>query len=316
LAGNRLRLASLFIKTGIAARLGRGGTASLLIVNYHRLWPSRLTRQFEFDDGVFGPDVDEFRRQMQWLSSATTILDEAGLLDVTSDDAVHHEGLYTAVTFDDAYADCYTLARPVLEELGIRAIFFVPVDMIDSRELGWWDVAAYLLKRTSRPHVSIGGESFDLESRFAGSLRRILDIFKLRPAEETGDLLAQLSRACDVPLPDREAQSAQLMSWDQIREMRASGHGIGSHTFSHRVLATLSDADQEREIKSSREELAARLNAEVSSFAYPVGGPRHINDRSVQYAREAGYRLAFTFNTGMSPMPVADRFRIPRESAH
>jgi peptidoglycan/xylan/chitin deacetylase (PgdA/CDA1 family) len=134
--------------------------------------------------------------------------------------------------------------------------------------------------------------------------------------EETGELLAELSLACDVPLPGKEVQSAQLVTWEQLRAMRASGHGIGSHTFSHRVLATLPPEQQEREIKSSRAELESRVGFPVRSFAYPVGGPQHINRISVELARQAGYEQAFTFNTGIAELPIADRYRIPRESAH
>ena len=52
------------------------------------------------------------------------------------------------------------------------------------------------------------------------------------------------------------------------------------------------------------------------SLAYPVGGPKHINERSVALAREAGYAQAFTFNTGIATLPLADRFRVPREPVH
>jgi peptidoglycan/xylan/chitin deacetylase (PgdA/CDA1 family) len=142
-----------------------------------------------------------------------------------------------------------------------------------------------------------------------------LNLFKHRPADETDSLLEQLSQACGVPLPSDEAQSAELMSWKQLRAMRAMGHGIGSHTFSHRVLATLPPPEQAREIGDSRGDLAARIHGEVMSFAYPVGGVRHIDSNSVACVREAGYQLAFTFNTGMARLPLGDRFQIPRESA-
>jgi peptidoglycan/xylan/chitin deacetylase (PgdA/CDA1 family) len=253
---------------------------------------------------------------MQWLHASTTVLDEAGLLELSSEGNGRRGLTYSAVTFDDAYVDCFTLARPVLEEVGIRAIFFVPIDMIDSRELGWWDVAAYLMKRSSKRSIAVGNDVLDLGAGYASSIRRVLNLFKLRPVEETGTLLEELSQACGVSLPDKELQSAELMTWEQLRILKAEGHGIGSHTYSHRVLATLSPEQQEREIKASRAELAARIGADVRSFAYPVGGPQHINSHSVRLVREAGYEQAFTFNTGIARLPFADRFQIPRESAH
>jgi peptidoglycan/xylan/chitin deacetylase (PgdA/CDA1 family) len=303
------------VDAGVAGLLARRQPVSLLVVNYHRLRPS-VSATTAFDDGVFGPDQAEFRRQMQWLRASTVVLDEQGLLELSRQGGGQRGEVYSAVTFDDAYCDCYSLARPVLEEVGIRALFFVPIDMIDSRQLGWWDVAAYLMKRTSKRAIVVGNDILELGSGFAASLRRVLTMFKLRPVEETSSLLEELSRACDVPLPGEELQSAELMTWDQLRELKAGGHGIGSHTYSHRVLATLSPEQQEREIKSSRLELAKRIGADIRSFAYPVGGPQHINRDSVRLVREAGYEQAFTFNTGIARLPIADQFQIPRESAH
>ena len=105
------------------------------------------------------------------------------------------------------------------------------------------------------------------------------------------------------------------MTWAQVHEMRAAGHAIGSHTMSHRVLATLEPEAQAREIKDSKRNLEAVLGGDVVSFAYPVGGPQHVNHHSVALAREAGYAQAFMFLTGTAELPLADRFRIPRESA-
>jgi peptidoglycan/xylan/chitin deacetylase (PgdA/CDA1 family) len=188
------------MSTGLARPLARGMPPALLIVNYHRIRPARSART-DFDDGVFGPDVGEFRRQLEWLQSATTVLDEAGLLELVARGGGRRGEVFSAVTFDDAYVDCHSLARPVLDSLGIRGMFFVPVDMIDSRQLGWWDLAAFVMKRTRKSEVAIGSDVLDLRTDFGRSLRRILNLFKLRPAEETGSLLEELSGACEVPLP-------------------------------------------------------------------------------------------------------------------
>ena len=273
---------------------------------------ARLTR---FDDGVFDTDVDTFRREMQWLRAATSVLDEDELMRLGEGGELPRGTMYSAVTFDDGYVDCFDLARPVLDELGIRGMFFIPFEMLETRRLGWWDLVAYLLKSTTRGSVEVNGRRYDLKGDFAGSLRRLLDVFKLEPAEQTESLVAKVADACGVALPSRDEQSAELMDWEQVRAMRAAGHGIGSHTLSHRVLATLTPEEQAHEIKGSKRSLEAVLGREVLSFAYPVGGPQHINDHSVRLAREAGYRQAFTFLTGMASLPLADRFRIPRESA-
>ncbi len=315
MAGRRLQLARSLMAVGAHRVVGRQAPASLLVVNYHRLHARAGHGPSRFDDEVFDTDVATFRRQMQWLKAATVVLDEEQLLRLGQDGDMPRGTMYSAVTFDDGYIDCFELARPVLDELGIRGMFFIPFDMLETRRLGWWDVATYLLKVSRHRSIQVDGREYDLRGDFAGSWRRILNVFKLEPAEHTEALLARLSDACGVGLPSRDLQSAELMTWEHVRAMRAAGHGIGSHTISHRVLATLSPAAQAEEIMGSKRNLEAILGHEVTSFAYPVGGPQHINDHSVRLAREAGYRQAFTFLTGVSSLPLADPFRIPRESA-
>jgi peptidoglycan/xylan/chitin deacetylase (PgdA/CDA1 family) len=314
--GKRFKLANLMLKLGVSGELRGRRAASLMIFNYHRLWPSRRSGPSVFDDGVFGPDAEDFRLQMEWLKRETHVLDEQGILNLANQ-AEHPKGaVYSAVTFDDAYVDCHTIAAPILKQVGIRAIFFVPVRMIESRRLGWWDQAAYMLKACKQRSIAVRGEEMDLRADFGRALRRILDMFKLQPFEKTERLLSELSTACGVSLPTPDLQSAELMSWDQIRDLHASGHAIGSHTLSHRVLATLSPEEQAEEIGMSKAQLSDHLGEAVRSFAYPVGGPRHFNDTSVNLVRSSGYLMAFTFNTGMETLPLTDLFRIRRESAH
>jgi peptidoglycan/xylan/chitin deacetylase (PgdA/CDA1 family) len=299
---------------GVPDLWSRGTSATLLVLNYHRVWP-RGQRTTDFDEGVFDVDVDTFRRQMEWLRSATEVLDEAGLLEIGAGARRPPGAMLSAVTFDDGYVDCFTQVRPVLDRLGMRGIFFIPVEILNSRRLGWWDVAAYLLKQSKQRRVTIRGQVFDLGDRLSQSLARILALFKLEPAERTAGLLAEISDACGVEPPSAERQSAELMNWDQVRQLRKAGHAIGSHAWSHRPLATLTPDAQSGEIHESRAELQRVLGGSIDSFAYPVGGPRHFNETSARLVREAGYRQAFSFNTGICTLPITDRFRIARESA-
>jgi len=312
-AGKRLQLARLMLATGLHGLLP-DAPASLLVLNYHRI-RAPGQRDSPFDDGVFDADFETFRRQMQWLRSATQVLDEGSLLKLGSSASLPHGTIFSAVTFDDGYIDCYTLVKPVLDDLGIRGIFFVPVAILESRGLGWWDIAAFMLKHSGRDVITIDGSDYPLGVNLNHSLRRLLKAFKLESADQTRDLLDRISCAAGVPAPGKDRQSAELMDWTQVCQLREAGHAIGSHAWSHRVLATLRPDEQAREIQDSRRELRAIVGDSVLSFAYPVGGHQHYNEHSVRLVREAGYEQAFTFNTGITGLPIADHFRIPRESA-
>jgi peptidoglycan/xylan/chitin deacetylase (PgdA/CDA1 family) len=172
-----------------------------------------------------------------------------------------------------------------------------------------------MLKKCKRERIVVDGEVYLLGSDLVQSLRRIFNRFKLESADRTQGLLEKISAASDVLPPTAEEQSAELMDWAQVRDLRSGGHAIGSHAWSHKVLATLTPEGQVREIRQSSQRLREILRVDIKSFAYPVGGPRHYDRHSIEAVREAGHRLAFTFNTGVSSLPIADPLQIPRESA-
>jgi peptidoglycan/xylan/chitin deacetylase (PgdA/CDA1 family) len=138
---------------------------------------------------------------------------------------------------------------------------------------------------------------------------------KFAPAGQTAGLLEELSAECGVDLPSPERCSRELMSWEQVREAARAGIAIGSHTVSHRVLATLDLESQRHELRESKALLEARLVRSVRTFAYPVGGYEHFNVETKAIARECGYEAAFSFHTGTNPVEDIDPFDIRRVSA-
>ena len=70
---------------------------------------------------------------------------------------------FVSVTFDDGYADNLTVAKPIMERLGIPATLFVPTTYVDTGQELWWDKLQRLLLEPSTfpPDVElhIGGQS-------------------------------------------------------------------------------------------------------------------------------------------------------------
>lgn len=81
------------------------------------------------------------------------------------------------------------------------------------------------------------------------------------------------------------------MSWDQLRELCASGMEVQSHTLSHRPLQTLSADEIYRELRGSKEKIEQELGAEVSALSFPHGS---FNEVAVKIAAEVGYRTLCT----------------------
>ncbi|RCW66542.1 polysaccharide deacetylase [Marinobacter nauticus] len=97
---------------------------------------------------------------------------------------------------------------------------------------------------------------------------------------------------------------------DDVREMLASGcWELGGHTLTHANLARLDKAAKRSEISGCREQLQARFETNVASFAYPFG----IYDESdVELVREAGFTSAVTTVEGIDRDPASRPFELSR----
>ena len=90
---------------------------------------------------------------------------------------------------------------------------------------------------------------------------------------------------------------------------------IGSHSHSHRVLKTLDAAAELEELVASKALLEEKIGREVRVLAYPAGGYQHFAERTKMAAAATGYRLAFSFNTGVNRSGKLDRYDIKRLGA-
>lgn len=103
----------------------------------------------------------------------------------------------------------------------------------------------------------------------------------------------------------RSGHVLPMLSWDQIKEMRASGLvEFFSHTHTHPKLTELSPEEAEQEIRKSREIILGDF------FAYPYG---YYNPAIVNMVRNLGFLGAYTVKSGMVTAKT-DPLLIPRNS--
>jgi peptidoglycan/xylan/chitin deacetylase (PgdA/CDA1 family) len=106
----------------------------------------------------------------------------------------------------------------------------------------------------------------------------------------------------------RYERELTCMSWDELRDLRAAGWEIASHTRSHPRLTQLDDDQLGAELVGSRETCQRELGISSVTLAYPYG----IHDARVRAAaRDAGYTAAAADRPG----PVR-QFQWPRINLH
>jgi peptidoglycan/xylan/chitin deacetylase (PgdA/CDA1 family) len=100
--------------------------------------------------------------------------------------------------------------------------------------------------------------------------------------------------------------SKMAVSWDQLKKMKADGFSIGSHTIYHSDLTIPKDGETKadwmarinEELYGSKKIIDKKLGQDTYLLAYPYG---NYDQRSINIAKEAGYKIAMSVQRGGNP---------------
>ncbi len=107
-------------------------------------------------------------------------------------------------------------------------------------------------------------------------------------------------------------ENAPMLSWDQVREMLASGLcEIASHGHRHLALPVLPKRMAADELELSAEIIERQIGTRPLAYFYPLGALDKASMKSVQ---RAGYRAAFSAKGGPIAIGSSPLMRIPRTS--
>lgn len=318
--GKRVWISDFLFKTGLIFWIKKlYAHNSIVVLNYHRVRPSMPGPPSEFGDNVFDVNVDEFARQMKWLKQHTRILSENDLIDFVTTPVCDHAKSkipLVAITFDDGYLDNYSLAYPVLKSLDIQALFFVCTAMITNRCLWWWDIVAYLIKKSKKPFIIMDNQQYDILADRSGVIQYFLHTLKNLSASRINQFVQNLSNACEMALPSIDLQDRELMNWNQIREMVSNQMTVASHTHTHPVLALLDNLEIHEEIMLSKQILETQTGQPVLSISYPFGDYSYIPSVVQEISRNCSYRLGFTSSFGVNSLKEIKPLALSRIAGH
>lgn len=210
------------------------------------------------------------------------------------------------LTCDDGLLNCLTDMLPVLQEEGVRCLFFVTgASTADARSGLWYEDLFLMLLRApdgpfefSQAGIEIRAELKSRQQRRAVWWSMVKQLSQADRARRGAFLNAwQPERA----LPDRELGEKDsvdcrrfgLLTRHEINELSAAGMTIGAHTVSHPMLSQLSADLAYREICESRAQLESVLPTPVWAFAYPFGNPESVTSDILGMPRSAGFDAAF-----------------------
>lgn len=91
---------------------------------------------------------------------------------------------------------------------------------------------------------------------------------------------------------------ADYLGIDELGELAEHGIEIGSHSWSHRLLAPLPAAERRRELLESKAWLERTLGRPIRAFAYPFGTRNAYSAETTREIGEVGYDFGFTSRHG------------------
>ncbi|HUJ25465.1 MAG TPA: polysaccharide deacetylase family protein [Myxococcales bacterium] len=291
------------------------GGRRVLILSYHRVVGDYHE---EKPRSLYTLNIAQrtFRRHLEILQESHDVvsLDDAlavleGTRKAARDVAV--------ITFDDGYRDVYTHALPVLRDLRLPALVYVPSAFAGTdRVLGHDRLYAALCRMRDRGigPMAVGaggsGERWLLDA-FEGNAEPTLALERLIARHPTPALLRLASKLEErLGLAHQKAAEGQLpATWEMLREMDAAGVATGAHTAEHTVLTHQRLDEARREIAQCKAVLEKGVRKPVRHFAYCNG---FYSAGVAQALRAEGFRSAVT-TEDMPNMPGVDPFALKRK---
>lgn len=201
------------------------------------------------------------------------------------------DGDRLAITFDDGYRSNHQLALPVLRRAKAVATVYLATGFVDGEPL-WFDLARLAFAALRGREEALPAATQDVLYRAFGRWPTgggEVEALKYCPAEVRLEVLRTL-RQLELDLPEPRP----AMTWQQIQEMQGAGIEMGAHTVTHPILSRQEPAQQEDEMRRSRQRIAEATGLEPTTFAFPNGSSRDFDDHSLHWLEQLGFDACCT----------------------
>lgn len=282
------------------ARLAYAVTDRQRVLSYHDILPDGLRQTTPSD--ALTVSASAFRRQLHEAARHRRLGHRLG------------EPGTVMVTIDDGNLNGFECARPILNELGIRAWFFIPLDTAINGRIAWPSLVARWCEQSPpgmAPPCGLAEAGIDDDPASRTRAARLL--FRAAAAGRSArqDICDHI-RPWQDGTPHASEHSRlrfSAMSPAQIRQLEAEGHIVGPHSVFHDVLSTLSGGELRADMEACASAVGEIYNTGI--YCYPFGGPGEVDEGVASTCRQTGFTGAFVH----VPSPWAPewgQFGLPR----
>jgi peptidoglycan/xylan/chitin deacetylase (PgdA/CDA1 family) len=269
------------------------------VITYHNIIPDSL-----FDHSLhlgFSHTESSFKKNLEIVNKRFKVTTQPGVRRTVM------------LTFDDGFSNNFSIAAKALDSYHYKAIFFVPVAVVDSADPLWIDEVMFWFSYVPQGRYRVFG--LDLEIGDGASRLRGYEAVYLAMVQDytlKDGILELLDGLYSFGKIDIDPELYRLrftgITHEQIDLLKGAGHLIGSHSVGHDILSKLDGEALRRDLESS-----FRSPYYNNTFiSYPFGGEEEISPSVVGMFREVGFTCAFTnIVTDDSDAFLLSRFCLP-----
>nr|HAD50913.1 polysaccharide deacetylase [Algoriphagus sp.] len=204
-----------------------------------------------------------------------------------------------SVTYDDGIINQFTIAKPIMDSLGLPATFYIITGKVDGSGKGKFigrDPKEIIKETANIPTDSTNFFERASLIAFTGTSEaedyhaRVGSLFEQGKVKEAYLLLdegyqkireGKMKNTNDVVFHNNVEDTT---TWDQYKSYAAQGHEIASHTVTHPRLAVLDEINMLYELEQSKADLLQFIGEEsIFSAEGPYGTE---NERVMEYAHK------------------------------
>jgi peptidoglycan/xylan/chitin deacetylase (PgdA/CDA1 family) len=281
----------------------------LTVSNYHYI-------RDNFDTpflSIFGVTPKLFEKQLLLLKKMGTFIHPNDLIS-NPDKIIKSKQNYILITFDDGLKEQFEVAKPILDQLKIPALFFVnsinhiekKVSLVHKVHLLRSQMSpAKLLSIIAvvDPKFSVALSTLEKEKAIlhynydneeSAYLKYILN-FKLTIVEQS----KLIDGVFDHFFNEKKVIETLYMTENQLKILAQEGM-LGSHTHSHMALGLLEPELIEDELSKTKHYLEHLTDTKIVSVSYPYGSLEACATPVSELAESLGYAIGFTMERGIN----------------
>ena len=269
----------------------------LIVSNYHYIREDFSAKY----PSIFGLTPKQFRAQLEELSKHGKFISQEELLGFRDKPFDQN---YILISFDDGLKEQYELAKPILDEMGIPAVFFINTSNFREKQVSLVHQIHLLRSQISSEELleeltknQIGSLStaetrlatahYNYDDEKTAILKYLLN-FRVEP-KKLEDLISPLFRK---EFEEQKVAEELYFEEKMLQELQERGY-LASHSHRHLPLGQLTAEELPEELRNTQAFFRRKFGKPAAAISYPYGSYEACTGIS-EAVKNAGFKLGFT----------------------